>query len=136
MMQMEIKSINEPKRIIRQRANSENSEVQKLLLDTAKARFVCELVAYALAIDEDLMCPTRGSPNSALARQISMYLCHIGFGMSLNRVANAFGRDRSTIAHACHQIEDRRDDSNYDTLLDELENALKTVPKPNYKALN
>lgn len=115
---------------IRRRANFQNSEVQKLLSDSAKARLVCELVGYTLAIDEDLMCPTRGSPNSALARQISMYLCHVGFGISLHRVANAFGRDRSTIAHACHLIEDKRDDDVYDCLLDALENALKMVPEP------
>ena len=114
----------------RKRANFHNSEIQKLLQDTAKARLVCELVGYTFAIDEDLMCPTRGTPNSALARQISMYLCHVGFGMTLHRVANAFGRDRSTIAHACHLIEDKRDDDVYDCLLDALENALKIVPEP------
>lgn len=127
-MQIEIEENNSKSN--RRRANFLNCEVQKLLKDTARARFACELVGYTLAIDEDLMCPTRGSPNSALARQMSMYLCHIGFSMSLHRVANAFGRDRSTIAHACHLIEDKRDDANYDSLLDALEIALKAAPSP------
>jgi hypothetical protein len=57
-----------------------------------------------------------------------MYLTHIAFEMSLGRVAAAFGRDRSTVAHACHLMEERRDDCEIDAWLDALEIALKGAP--------
>lgn len=98
--------------------------------DHARARFACEAVCYALGWTEDLIGPTRGAPDAALARQIAMYLTHVGFGMSLSRVAAAFGRDRSTVAHACHLIEDRRDDRHLDELLAALETAVRGAPEP------
>jgi len=109
---------------------SRNLEIEQLLKDGAKARLACEVAGFALAIKEDILMPTRGSQYLALARQIAMYLTHVGFGMSLHRVANAFGRDRSTIAHACHLIEDRRDEREFDEFVDALENALSSVPEP------
>jgi hypothetical protein len=48
--------------------------------------------------------------------------------MSLHRVAVAFGRDRSTVAFACHLNEDRRDDSKAGDMLDELESGLRAAP--------
>lgn len=111
-------------------AFARNPEIEILLKDGAKARLACEVAGFALEIKEDLLIPTRGAPNSALARQIAMYLTHVGFGMSLHRVANAFGRDRSTIAHACHLIEDKRDDMAFDAFIDALEKSLSTVPEP------
>jgi hypothetical protein len=36
-----------------------------------------------------------------------------------------FGRDRTTAAHACRRIEDRRADRGLDTALAELEHALR-----------
>ena len=54
-----------------------------------------------------------------------MYVVYVGFGISLARVAVAFDRDRSTVAYACHQIEDRRDDPDFDAWLDALENTLR-----------
>ena len=59
-----------------------------------------------------------------------MYLTHIPFGMSLHRGAVAVGRDRSTVAYACHLIEDRRDDPKVDDMLDQLESALRAAPAP------
>jgi chromosomal replication initiation ATPase DnaA len=99
-------------------------------LDLARARFACEAVAFALGCEENLLGQTRGSATIALARQIAMYLTHVAFGMSLQRVAVGFGRDRSTAAHACHLIEDKRDDAAFDDMLDQLEAALRAAPVP------
>jgi chromosomal replication initiation ATPase DnaA len=77
-----------------------------------------------------LLGPQRGSASVAFARQVAMYLTHVGFGLSLQRVGIAFARDRSTIAHACHAMEDRRDDAAFDDLLDQLEAAIRAVPTP------
>ena len=60
---------------------------------------------------------------AAFARQIAMYLAHVGFGLSMAEIGRAFGRDRTTVVHACHLIEDRRDDIRFDLMLDHLEQA-------------
>jgi chromosomal replication initiation ATPase DnaA len=70
----------------------------------------------------------RGSSQVAFARQVAAYLCHTGFELSLSRVAAAFGRDRSTVAHACHAIEDRRDEMQFDLWIGALEAMLREAP--------
>jgi chromosomal replication initiation ATPase DnaA len=52
-----------------------------------------------------------------------MYLAHVAFGLSLSEVGRAFGRDRTTAAHACRLIEERRDDPEVDAILSPLEGA-------------
>lgn len=50
-----------------------------------------------------------------------MYLAHVSFGATFSAVGRAFGRDRTTAAHAARVIEERRDDPRIDALLDRLE---------------
>jgi len=69
----------------------------------------------------DLMARTRGLAPIAAARQTAMYLCHVAVGRSLTDVGRFFGRDRTTVAHACRMIEDRRDDTAVDLRLEALE---------------
>lgn len=64
---------------------------------------------------------TRGCAKAARARQVAMYLAHVGLQFSLSALARYFGRDRTTIAHACRVIEDARDERSFDALLDALE---------------
>ena len=52
---------------------------------------------------------TRGSGRAASARQLAIYLAHTLLGRQQDVVAELFGRDRSTIAHAVQTLEDRRD---------------------------
>ena len=66
----------------------------------------------------------RGGRRVALARQMAMYLAHVGFGLNLTRVGISFGRDRTTVRHACALIEDRRDDVRLECGLNALEVAL------------
>ena len=70
---------------------------------------------------EDFRRITRGRANVALARQVAMYLAHVVCGMTLTDTGRLFGRDRTTVAHACGVIEDRRDDPLFDRALDLLE---------------
>ena len=82
---------------------------------------------------DDLRRATRGRAKVALARQVAMYLAHVGCGMSLTDTGRLFERDRTTVAHACGIIEDRRDDPLFDRALDLLEWAVpalatRTVP--------
>lgn len=70
---------------------------------------------------DDLHCVTRGCAKVALARQVAMYLAHVACGLSLTDTGRLFNRDRTTVAHACGVIEDRRDDPMFDRALDLLE---------------
>ena len=78
----------------------------------------------------DLWAETRGSPNSAFARQVAMYLAHVGCGLSLTEVGRLFARDRTTVAHACELIEDRRDDRGFDRALELLEGVVRLFMLP------
>jgi chromosomal replication initiation ATPase DnaA len=98
--------------------------------DLARARFACDAAAFAFGCEKNLLSEMRGPTQVALARQVAMYLTHVAFGLSLQRVGFAFARDRSTVAHACHLVEDRRDDPAFDNLLDQLEASLRAAPAP------
>ena len=71
----------------------------------------------------DVGSATRGSQKVAFARQITMYLAHVGFGLSFATVGACFRRDRTTVAHACRLVEDRRDDIWFDCRIAALELA-------------
>lgn len=99
--------------------------------DEARARLTRALVCFAFNVKEnELAAATRSNARAAFARQIAMYLSHVAFELSLSRVAFAFGRDRTTVSHACHLIEDRRDDPGFDEQLDGLERVLRDVQDP------
>ncbi len=57
----------------------------------------------------DLRAETRCSAPIAEARQLGMYLVHTLFRLSMTRTGAVFGRDRTTVRHACRLMEDRRD---------------------------
>ena len=82
--------------------------------------------AFDVPLDEMLAATRRHAP-VAFARQVAMYLSHVAGGMSLTEVGTAFGRDRTTASHACHIVEDRRDDPRLDSLIANLENALRAA---------
>ncbi|GAM98840.1 DNA-binding protein [alpha proteobacterium U9-1i] len=87
------------------------------------------MTSFALDVEEDaILGDLRGSAEVAFARQVAMYLCYVAFELSLTRVAAAFGRDRSTVAYACHTIEDRRDDVVFEQWVSALEMVLRGTP--------
>jgi chromosomal replication initiation ATPase DnaA len=63
----------------------------------------------------------RANAPVARVRQIGMYVCHVVLGLTMLEVASGFVRDRSTIVHACHLIEDMRDDIEFDTIVGTIE---------------
>jgi chromosomal replication initiation ATPase DnaA len=71
----------------------------------------------------ELHAPSRRSADIAFARQSAMYLAHVMLGLSYSAVGRLFGRDRTTAAHACRRVEDRRDDPAIDRMLDILEDV-------------
>lgn len=107
------------------------------LLDEASARLAAGVTAFALDVSaEEVLGLQRGSAAVAFARHVAVYLCHTAFEMSLARVAIAFGRDRSTVAHACHVIEDRRDEAHFDVWIGSLETMLREAPAPAKQAIS
>lgn len=89
-------------------------------------RTLCAMVEAAVAATfavhpAALQSRTRGVYVVAFARQAAMYLAHVVFGLSFTDIGHAFGRDRTTAAHACRLIEERRDDPAVDALLAALE---------------
>jgi chromosomal replication initiation ATPase DnaA len=85
-------------------------------------------VTRAFGVDTRLIeHSSRGIARVALARQVAMYLAHVGCGLTLTAAGSLFGRDRTTVAHACLIIEDRRDDPLFDHVLDMLEWAVPSM---------
>jgi chromosomal replication initiation ATPase DnaA len=110
-------------------------EIYGTARDRAAARLAMNLAAYACHVEpEEVLARTRRSVEAAAARQLAMYLAHVALRMSLARVALAFGRDRSTVAHACRLMEDRREDPAIDAQIDVLEELLREAPPPGIAA--
>lgn len=85
--------------------------------------------AFAISSDE-FWGLTRGQAQAAFARQVGMYLAHVVFSLSLTEVGHLFARDRTTVAHACMIVEDRRDDRCFDRSLELLESAVRLLRPP------
>lgn len=91
-------------------------------------RAIDAAVATVFDVDPKAMqVQTRGPARAAFARQISMYLAHVVCGLTLTEVGRVFGRDRTTVAHACGVVEDRRDDAAFDGRLTHLERAVAAL---------
>ncbi len=86
------------------------------------ARIAIALVADSSGIATDaLLNLKRSSAPVAAARQLAMYVAHVGLGLSQADVARVFQRDRTTVAHACRRIEDLRDGTSFDRRVSLLE---------------
>ncbi len=92
--------------------------------------FVNQMVAAAFEIKADaLMHNQRGDARTSRARQIAMYLINTSLSQSFVEVAAFYGRDRTTVSHACTVVEELRDIAEFDTRLSELEKTITTVLK-------
>jgi chromosomal replication initiation ATPase DnaA len=86
------------------------------------------IVAHTYGVElYDMRAGTRGAPRAALARQIAMYLCHVVFRMTVQEIAQAFLRRKSTAHHALRRIEELRDDPELDRTLQFLETMLRSA---------
>lgn len=99
--------------------------------DAALAKLTIDVAAFGLDIAAaDIGSDQRGSARAAFARQVAMYLCSVAFRLSFGRIAIAFGRDRSTVTHACRIVEDHRECEAFDAWIANLETMLHRAPAP------
>lgn len=73
---------------------------------------------------KDLRNPRRSTADIARVRQIAMYVAHVTLALSMRDVGHGFGRDRTTVLYACHQIEDMRDDLEFDRIVSITERVI------------
>ena len=100
-------------------------------LDPARARLAVAAVAMEFAVPElSLDRPDQRDPIIDFARQVAMYLVSSLFGMTMTRIGELFGRDRSTVSHALRVVEDGRTDPVFDSKIDRLELWLGEVSAP------
>ncbi|MGJ8570648.1 MAG: helix-turn-helix domain-containing protein [Hoeflea sp.] len=100
--------------------------------DTLRCRVTWRLVAelFAAACDRDLPEGAARRRPRCHMRQIAMYLSHVVLSLPYQSIATAFGRDRTTVMHACAVVEDRRDDAGYDRFVEQCERCIKAVFAP------
>jgi chromosomal replication initiation ATPase DnaA len=61
---------------------------------------------------------------AARPRQIAMYVMHVCYQRHYAEVGRFFGRDRTTVSHACALVEEMREDPRFDAELDRIESGL------------
>lgn len=71
-----------------------------------------------------------GRRSTCHVRQIAMYVCHVVLRISLSDIGAAFGRDRTTVGHACNVVEDRRDAAAFDAFVSAVERVVLSVFGP------
>ena len=84
-----------------------------------EVREICEAMQDILAAcfsvsGRELRAQGRTRAEICRVRQIGMYVAHVIAGLSMYEVGLGFQRDRSTVAHACHLVEDLRDDPDFE----------------------
>lgn len=79
------------------------------------------LSAYFNVSGRDIRSAKRHNHEIARVRQIGMYVANVVLGINMTTIGQGFGRNKSTVIHACHLIEDMRDDEEFDMLVGRLE---------------
>ncbi|WP_371877960.1 helix-turn-helix domain-containing protein [Shinella zoogloeoides] len=94
-------------------------------------RIVRQLTLEMMAMASDRPLWRRdGRRSTCHVRQIAMYVSHVVLGLSLSDIGAAFGRDRTTVSHACNVVEDRRDDASFDAFVSTIERVVLSVFGP------
>ena len=113
-----------PRRLLRDRRDGRRTTRYDQELVAAKCRCLESVVASTFRLSiADLRGASRGEAQIAFARQVAMYVAHVWFALPLSEVGRRFDRDRTTVAHACRVVEDRRDDPRIDRVVAAIESA-------------
>ena len=126
----ETKSAGSGRRLRRLRGTVEEGATAVVPPDVA-CRIVRQLVLEMTALASDRPLWRRDTRRSTChMRQVSMYVSHVVLRLSLSDIGAAFGRDRTTVGHACNVVEDRRDDAAFDAFVSAIERVVLSVFGP------
>jgi chromosomal replication initiator protein len=101
--------------------NDMGNPVQNIVTIDKIITYICE--KYKLKL-EDILSHKR-SKDIAEPRQIAMYLCREMTDISLPSIGSKFGRDHTTVIHACEKITKmRKEDKNFNQLLEKYEQEI------------
>lgn len=124
----------ETRRRVTQKPSKSNSSVAEKATQRADALGDVEASSLARVVAEqhgvtfeELFHHSRSRAPIATTRQIAMYLLHVLLGRTLTEVGEFFGRDRTTVSHACARIEDMRDDDKFESEMTDLEDRIWTL---------
>lgn len=107
--------------------HADAADSRRLIIASRTAREAMDVAAGALGVSiVEIARRGRSRAQVAYARQIAIYLAHVVGQMSLSEIAVAFDRDRTTAAHACHAVEDRREGALFDRQIEALEAEMRT----------
>lgn len=101
-------------------------------IDIMRCTVVLRLVSELFDVATDAGVPEGVARRRPLChmRQIAMYLSHVVLSVPYQTIGRSFGRDRSTVVHACAVVEDRRDDPGYDLFVERCERCVNAVFAP------
>jgi len=89
---------------------------------------VIELAAALFGIpSKELRRRGRGPDEISRVRQIAMYVAHVVLWLNMTDLGKGFGRDRTTVMHACHLIEDMRDEEEFDRIVSQTERIVQAA---------
>ena len=127
---LETKGVEPDEEAPRVRRPMNGFEAPSVPADVA-CRIVRQLVLEMTAIASDRPLWRRdGRRSTCHVRQVAMYVCHVVLRLSLSDIGDAFGRDRTTVGHACNVVEDRRDDASFDAFISAIERVVLSVFGP------
>lgn len=96
--------------------------------DRLRMALALQLAAISTGVSVEAMnARQRLTQHACRARWIAVYVAHIGFGWTTDRVAHAFGISRSSVANACRWAEDLRDDPALDRMMDDLVERIRSL---------
>lgn len=110
----------------------ETLPICRSMASTADAVAICDAIIDLTAIffnvsSKDLRSSGRTPNPVSRVRQIGMYVGHVALGLKMTEVGAGFGRDKSTVVHACHTIEDMRDDEDFDLIVARVERLVSVA---------
>lgn len=83
--------------------------------------------AFFSVCGKELRQTGRSRTEIARVRQIAMYVTHVTLRLTMTDVGRGFRRDRTTVMHACHLIEDMRDDEEFDHIVQRFEKIARAA---------
>lgn len=114
---------------MKRRMQTEAEIAAEARVDLSQADYVMGLVSVVTGVPlSDIRALDRKDARTSRARQLCMYLISVAWQWPFYRIGAAFGRDRTTVGHACRRIEDLRDNHLWDEQIERLEACLLDMP--------